>query len=284
MKIFLNEKPADITLDSEKTLGDVLSGIEQWVSPAGNRIRKISIDGKNIPVEDLGAAFGRELNDIERLDITVSSYRELAAEALNELAAVCVLFAEAPFEERSKIASNWENSPAAEFMSSSLNDIFELASVCFSGKGLSPADLAVLLTERLREIVDPQREIANCEPLLKKIAQRMEELPLDMQTGKDEAAADTINLFSKMGEKLFRILLIYKSEGLSLESFTPDNLPGQSFLEEFNTALTDISQAYRDKDTVLAGDIAEYELAPRILLLFNALKEVNISTIDITQP
>ena len=279
MEIFINEKPADITLDTEKTLGEVLQGIEQWISPTGNRIRSISLNGINVAIDDLGTAFEKDVKDIARLDIEVNSFRGLAAEALTELTGTCALFSGAAFEERAKIIESWEKSPAARFLTSDIPDIYNLAAGSFAGNGVSAQDLILIIEERLREIEDPKREIENSEALVKKIAQRMEDLPLDMQTGKDEMAAETIVLFSRMGEKLFRILYIFKSEGLSIDTFAVDNVPVMAFLDEFNKALGEITTAYKDKDTVLAGDIAEYELAPRILKLYSALKEAKISTI-----
>ena len=281
MEIFINKKRANIILDNEKNLGDILSGIEQWISPTGHRIKSLSLDGADIAAEKLVQVFNRDINDISRLDIAISSYRELAAEALEDLTASCALFTGASFEERANIVKAWGNSPASNFLSSDMPDIFHLASGSFAGNGISPQDLIILLDERLREIEDPELEIANSESLIKKISQRMEELPLDMQTGKDAAAAETIQLFSQIGEKLFRILFIFKSEGLVIGGFTIDNKPALDFLEEFNKALIDISGAYKDQDTVLAGDIAEYELAPRILRFFEALKAIKISDIQL---
>jgi len=95
---------------------------------------------------------------------------------------------------------------------------------------------------------------------------------LDMQTGKDLRAAETLQLFSQMAQKLFRIIYIHKTEGLSLETMTIDSLSVQTFFEEFNSALSELSEAYESRDTVLAGDIAEYELAPRFLKLYSFLK------------
>jgi hypothetical protein len=102
----------------------------------------------------------------------------------------------------------------------------------------------------------------------------MEELPLDMQTGKDQRAAETVQLFSQMGEKLFRIFFIQKSEGLSLDALTIDDLPARGFIKEFNAILEELSSAYKNHDTILVGDIAEYELAPRLVKLYTALKDV----------
>ena len=272
MDIFVNNKPADITLDTEKTLGDVLSGIEQWISPTGNRIKGISVNGRDLPEDELAAVFGRDIKDIKKLDITVSSWRELAAEALLILQNTCVLYENAAFDERAQIAAAWENSVAAQFLKTDIPDLSNLAGNALAGEGLSARDFTLRIDERLREITEPAQEIDRIEALVQSIVQRMEEFSLDMQTGKDRRAAETMQLFSQAGEKLFRIFFIHKSEGLSLETFLIDELPSRAFIGEFNAALRELSAAYESRDTVLAGDIAEYELAPRLLKFFNAIK------------
>jgi hypothetical protein len=45
-------------------------------------------------------------------------------------------------------------------------------------------------------------------------------------------------------------------------------------VEEFNSTLKELFSAYENRDTVLVGDIAEYELAPRLLKLFSAMKNI----------
>jgi len=272
MNISINDRPADITLDTEKTLGDVLSGIEMWLSPTGNRIQGISVNGQILGEDTLPASFGRDIKDIKKLDITVSSYRELAGEALGDLLETCTLYEDAAFTERPRIAEAWEKSVAARFLRTDISDMYDLAGRTLCGEGLSAQDLSIIINERLREIAGPVREICGCEELIKTVAARMEELPLDMQTGKDQRAAETIQLFSRTGEKLFRIFFILKSEGLSLDTFVIDELPGRTFIEEFNAALNELSAAYENRDTVLVGDLSEYELAPRLLKFFSALK------------
>jgi hypothetical protein len=274
MDIFINEKPADITLDTEKNLGDVMSGIEQWISPSGNRIRKICLDNKEISPDALGEAFCINVSEIKKLDVFVSPWRELAAESLGYLYETCILYDKTAFNERKQISAEWEKSPAAHFLMSDIPGIFHLAGRTLSGEGLSASDFSALIEERLREFTDPAGEIDKSGPNIKLIAERLEELPLDMQTGKDQRAAETIQLFSGMGEKLFRLFLIFKSEGLSSETFTIDDVSAKIFVEEFNAALKELSSAYESRDTVLAGDIAEYELAPRFLKFYTALKNI----------
>jgi len=273
MNICINDKPADITLNTEKTLGDVLAGIELWISPGGNRIHRVAVNGRDIPGDDLAKEFSMEIKDIKKLDIDVSSYRELAAEALISLHDTCSLYEQASFEDRSAVIKIWENSAAVRFLQSDIPDIYELAAGTFSGTGLTTTVLAALIEERLREITDPVHVIGSFDEPVKNITERMEELPLDMQTGKDQRAAETIQLFSGIGEKLFRIFYMLKKEGLSLDSFIVDDFPVRTFIEEFNAVLSELSAAYENRDTVLVGDLSEYELAPRLLKFFLALKK-----------
>jgi hypothetical protein len=274
MNIFINEKPADITLDTEKNIGEVISGIEQWLSPSGSRIRKISLDNKDISLDALEGAFSVAVSDIGRLDVFVEPWREFAAEALKDLYETCAVYNKAAFDERVNITAEWEKSPAARFLISDIPDVFFLAKRALSGEGLSAGDFAALVEERLRELAGPAEELDKSAASIELIAGRLEEFPLDMQTGKDQRAAETIQLFSKIGEKLFRIFFIFKSEGLYPEDFTIDGLPAKTFVEEFNSALKELSSAYESRDTVLAGDIAEYELAPRLTKLFSAMKNI----------
>ena len=281
MNILINNKPADITLNTEKTLGDVLAGIETWISSSGNRIRSISVDGTDVFEDTLPVLFSKNVREIGKLEISVTSWRELASQALFALLETCTCFGNAAFSEREEIANAWKNSAASRFMASDISDLHKLTEYMLKGEGLLAQDLGALVEERLREVSDPGRELNSAETLVKSIAERMELLPLDIQTGNDQRAAETIQLFSRMGEKLFRILFIRNSDGLSLETFTIADLPARTFLDEFNAALRELSAAYENKDTVLAGDIVEYELSPRFLNFFTALKETtkSVSTV-----
>ena len=279
MDIFINDRPADITLDTEKTLGDVLSGIELWVSSSGSRIMAISLDGQALPGDALSAVFDKDVNEVKKLDITVSAYRDLATEAFGLLLATCEFYRDASFEERPPIVQAWEQSAAAHFLQTDISDVYDSAARTFSGEGLPVTDIITLAEERLREILNPALEISGCEELVKSITERMERLPLDMQTGKDQLAAETMQLFTKACEKLFRIFFVLESEGFSLNSIVVDEITVRAFIEEFNAALTEISAAYANRDTVLVGDLSEYELAPRLLKFYSALKNFSEKTL-----
>jgi hypothetical protein len=273
MKISINGSPADITLETEKTIGDILSGMDKWLEGSGGRLSGLLIDGRKIGPAALGEAFGLSLDGIGSLDIAVSSWRELAAEALLGLGEICGAWGSLPFESRGEARKNWEESAAAAFLAAEIPDIYGFAARSFSGEGLSPEDLGSLVTERLRELEDPGEEISRAGGLVSSVAGRLEDLPLDIQTGKDGRAAETMQLFSRTAEKLFRLLFILKTSGLPPETLIIDNRSAKDFMAEFNSALKELSSAYENRDAVLVGDLAEYELAPRLIKFFTALKD-----------
>ena len=274
MEISINNKPADITIENEKNIGDVLVGFENWLKGSGSRVSGLYIDGSEIPIAGLPSAMERELSAIDKLDIRISSWDELAVEALGELTNVCNAYNNSSFEEREGIRKNWEESAAAAFMFEEIKDIFNYTDLAFSGDSLTFSDLLQLIDERIRELGEPQTELEKMEKPVMEIALRMEELPLDMQTGKDKRVTQTMQLFSQMGEKLFRLFRILRQPKDPSQPFAIDGQEAKQFLDDFNAVLGELNSAYKNQDLILIGDLAEYEMAPRLLKLFTALKDL----------
>jgi hypothetical protein len=134
----------------------------------------------------------------------------------------------------------------------------------FSGEGCSPQILSALYEERVRELRDPAGEMGRTAPLVDDICARLTEFPLDIQTGKDARAAETVNVFSGVAEKVFRIYRTLKIEGFPVAEIIIDNTPINDYITEFGNALKELLDAYERRDTVLIGDMAEYEMSPRL--------------------
>jgi len=133
--------------------------------------------------------------------------------------------------------------------------------------------LTALFEERLRELLDPAGEMSRTALLVDDICARLTEFPLDIQTGKDTRAAETVNVFSGVAEKVFRIYNTLKIEGYPVSEITVDNIPINDYITEFSKALKELLDAYEKRDTVLIGDLAEYEMAPRLRGLHAAVWE-----------
>jgi hypothetical protein len=268
MNITINGNPADIVLEAEKNVGDILAGLDGWLNGSGHRLSGLGIDGETADSASLEALFDRELAGIHTLDIRTSSFLELMAEALIYTRGDIEDFENADFEEKKILHTRWQNSPEALFLAGQIPDIYGWAEKTFSGEGLGPAELRGLIDERLREIGDPLGELNSAGPLIDGVARRLEDLPLDIQTGKDGRAAETVQIFSQIAEKIFRLFCLLKAEGLDTSAMKVDDIPIADYIEEFGVALRELIAAYETRDAVLVGDLAEYELAPRILRLY----------------
>jgi tellurite resistance protein len=278
MDISINGKAADITLESERTIGEVLSGMAAWLQSSGYRLNGLEIDGETVAGTDISAVFGRELGGIGAIDIKACSHSELALDALCEARTFLTAYTngESRGDEQRNIALLWRAAPAASFLREESARLFQDINAVFDLDGAEGAVKAArvipLVDERVRELVNPVEELGLIEGVVAGIAERLEELPVDIQTGKDGRAAETVNLFSGVAEKLFRLFYLIQAQGQDLSGILIGAFPVYDFLGEFSTALKELLAAYEGRDVVLVGDLAEYELAPRLRSFYGALK------------
>ncbi|MDR0878268.1 MAG: hypothetical protein LBN21_09455 [Treponema sp.] len=272
MNITINGKAADITLESEKTIGDILAALGDWLENSGFRLSGIDVDGQTIFSDVLEDAFDTDVSGVDNLDIRTSSLAELTAEALLKTRGDLAAYEDAPFGEKRDFAESWGNSPQAGFLAARIPELKDWADRTFSGVGMGAAELRGIIDERLRELTDPIGELNRAGPLIEELVVRLTDLPLDIQTGKDGRAAETIGIFSGAAEKVFRIFNLLKTQGFAVEELKAEGIPVADYVGEFGTALKELLAAYESKDSVLVGDLAEYELAPRLRSLYDAIR------------
>lgn len=77
MKLSVNGQAIDITLENEKTVGDVLKSFESEMEKNDATTVKIVLDGKEIASSDFDAILNKELTDSTTIDFGVVSKVEL---------------------------------------------------------------------------------------------------------------------------------------------------------------------------------------------------------------
>jgi hypothetical protein len=273
MNIRINGKAADIQPESEKTVGEILSALESWLEGTGHRLSGLGIDGKAVDADSMEVFFGMEIEGVDTLDVYTSSIAELYAECLSRLLEAIDGYEAAGFEERGPLAALWHGSPAAGLLAEQSPDLAGWTEKTFSGEGAGPRALRAAVEERMRELEDPAGELEKIGALVAEVCSRLEELPLDIQTGKDAKAAETTSYFSGVAEKVFRIYAALQAGGFPAGGIIVDGVPAIEFIEKFHSILKELLSAYEQRDTVLVGDIAEYEVAPRLRGLHAAVLE-----------
>jgi len=217
------------------------------------------------------ACLGRDIDTIDTLDIYTSSVTELYAECLFRVMEALDAYAAADFEVKGSVAVSWMESPSAKMLAEQNPGLFDWVTKTFSGEGSSPQAVRSVVEERLCELKMPMDEIDRASAIVAEVCARLEELPLDIQTGKDARAAETVSIFSGVAEKVFRIYGILESSGFPVGEIKVGDSPVTDYMAEFHAALRELLGAYEQQDSVLVGDLAEYEMAPRLRCLHAAV-------------
>ncbi|MCL1928359.1 MAG: hypothetical protein FWG07_06175 [Treponema sp.] len=286
MNIKINGKPADITLENEKTIGEVLAGIHQWLEGLGFSVSGLEIDGKSYGSLSLDAAMALSIDGISDIDIKTSGWADLLMEALTGTLDDLDSYEKTDANNRKSFAEHWKLSAPALFLKDQEKVLFNAVIKALEDASYGTSQTAIaavisLVTERIREIKNPIEEMKMLHPLTEEIAKKLEDLPLDMQTGKDGKAAETITIFSSLVEKIFRLIFLFNYYKTDIDSIGVPSMNGsekqnlKDYIGEFSAALKELISAFENKDTVLVGDLAEYELAPRLRCLSDALNGVN---------
>ena len=123
------------------------------------------------------------------------------------------------------------------------NDSISVKSVCADGIIMSLKELA-----------------GDFEPL----CSELEELPVLMQQNDDKKSFDIINRFAESFDILCHLATLSSLFPAKFEGKTIADKTLADFLKDFSPILTDFEDSLKNKDTVLTGDLAEYELKPRL--------------------
>ncbi|HSV91854.1 MAG TPA: hypothetical protein VLH81_02210, partial [Desulfobacterales bacterium] len=114
-------------------------------------------------------------------------------------------------------------------------------------------DLAGLLAEHVTRVADPSAAIAGSAAAVARLLPGLAGIAVQLQTGRDREAMAVVTDLCDAVQRL-----------LPLVAFLPRDPGRERLVAELNTALRDLLAAFEAKDTVLIGDLAEYEVAPRL--------------------
>jgi len=273
MNIRINNQPLDVRLEKEKTIGEVLSALEQWLTNSGHILCGLSIDGEAVKVSQIEEAFKKEIDSVKDIDIQTNSIAQLSASSLVTLLEDIKEYENLDFGKKAEFYDNWKETASGRFIELENQDIFALCGITFSNGAMDTASLASVTEERLREVTEPVKEFANIDPVLDEICLKLVDLPLDIQTGKDKKAAQTIQLFTAVTEKIFRVYYQIETQGFFDEKKTEKKEQIITQITEFTDVLKELLDAYEKNDSVLVGDLAEYEASVKIKEIYSAIME-----------
>jgi len=269
MIIKINGKPLDYTLSNEKTLIEIVAGLEQWLSNSGHRLSEISVDGQDVDASMVEEIFKKDIKTVKCIEVRTNSISELTTACIINLKRDIDKYEKLNFDEKVKFFENWQESAQAQYISEEMPELYAYFTDTFSKGNIPVQTLRAITEEAQREVIEPVKELENLEPILNEICNKLTDLPLNIQTGKDLLAAKTIEIFSSITEKILRIFNQLNIQGYLLQIEKAKKIAHD--FGDFKNILMELLEAYEKHDTIIIGDLAEYEASPKLKELYFAI-------------
>ncbi|MDR1627015.1 MAG: hypothetical protein LBT33_10805 [Spirochaetia bacterium] len=273
MEIFVNGEPVSFALENEKTLFEVFEAISGWAASIGARVCAFEVDGAGVEIPLPAKWAGLPLEGLARIAVSAEPEKPEGAHELEVLRDYFDFFEKAlAADDENALREILKEYPyVRKALEARLKDIFGSPAFgkdafLLARQGDAPFTQAekdamgtyvraagILVRDRLAEIVHPAQEAANVSRLLLAVKPALENVPVLLQSGRDREAMQGILSYTELALKAIRILS-RKHEGQEA---------CEVFCREFNGILNELTGAFEARDSVLIGDLFEYEIAPR---------------------
>ena len=290
----LNDEPFDVTIENEKTLNELYSGLSEWLIESGLEITGLVQDGQTLTLSNKSEWGKFILENITQLDITAISGSDRYISDLQTLYQYISLLQSAIKGKNDSLSSDlltelpYVTNTLDSFLSKkdlpkygtlSLNECISKFKQENTNKLENEYNLlqllnniSLILNTRIKEVTTPFTEIQNTAELLKGLIPGISDVSIMLQTGDDKKAMDSVLNFIDLSEKLIRIFPFLKEFGYT--DISKESLDSESFIDFYknlNSILVELVDAFNINDSILIGDLMEYEIAPRVNKLLEFL-------------
>lgn len=196
MRFYINGHEADITLDTEKNLGEVLKSFELECEKNNATTINVVVNGQVINPSDFDRFIDKPVDEIDTLELTTITEDDIVMSLQD-------------------IATNF----------STIMEDLKLISVQF-------------------------------------------------QNGQDKNALMTVTKLADNVDYFCKVTALTTLFPNRFEKMTIDGVNVQDFFTDFSSILTDFEDAFRNTDSVMLGDLAEYEITPRIESIITMINDI----------
>jgi len=266
-----------------QTIGDILAILDERAEAMGEIIVEVAVNGTALTPDELAEASNLAAAGDGTVALVSEPAADLKARALESLIELVHAAAEAMASGNAEASDSartaWESYRTAfgglfSAEEASFMDAFgERLAPDNTGATLKPLaeNLATFFGERLAELQNPAEAMMAAAKFFDSIKADLSEVPVRLQTGKDAEAMRTMVLAVELINKTVRIMpeFVRTSSSVPLEVEGTD-MP--EFYGALNGVLRELAQAFENKDGVLIGDLAEYEIRPRLESFYSAIR------------
>jgi hypothetical protein len=304
VRLTINDEDVSYSLEHEVTLGEVVHGVRAWLAAAGFVITALRADERDLLQAPDGSWGATRLAGVGVLavtathtgDIKIAHWRTvdrwlamLEEEMERPYEAAPIPEADAVRGARSPdlleellggLRRTLDGIAANPFLppGSDAGKRFEAA---FAGQTASMVrswtpesrkeavelvqHLRGFLRARLQDATHPRESLARCAGLLRGCMAEIREVSVLLQTGRDKTAMDIVIRFADSVQALMDLL-----------PFLPPDPERARLLTELTPVLRELVTAFGSRDSVLIGDLLEYEVAPRMERIAPLLEKAEI--------
>ena len=283
MEILVNREPLDFRLENESSVGEVIDGLADWLSSGSFAITSLDVNATSYAIHDRSSWENIAVTEVDELSVealplnrvdhttivALDEYCSLLKEAIETGATEPLgeLVAELPYV-RARLVQFFPSLAGPDGGADVLNDAdLEQARLPEEPRRTRLVEeidaLRTILASREREYRDPARELALTLGQLSASRDTLVEVPVQLQTGHQQAAMETVVTVTELLSRLMRLIPLVESA--AADDTLGIDVPGvRRFAEELAPQLVELSEAFEAQDTVLIGDLLEYEVAPRL--------------------
>jgi len=281
VQILIDNKSIDFTLEREKNSFEVITALSNWLNSSNMLISSASVNDKEYYINDKASLGKISIEKIDKISITTVTLKEFKfyqliliqdffktlhhlVEGKNKTGIKEYLAEYSTIKPHlESVIDRAYNSQGGGFIESiaekaefSENDLIDLRNF---------SDNIIFIAEnRKKEIILTMEELAKEKAWFENFLPELGNISVLMQTGKDSAAMEKIIEFIDFSKKLSRLMSYYNIDTgkIDLES-----------LSSYNKLLNELVEALSRSDSVLTGDLLEYEIAPAIEQFFDIMSD-----------
>jgi len=294
--IRINDQNLDFTIEKNETLGDVVKDIEAWLDGSDLVLYSVKHEDQNLLSQPYEEWAKTPHSEVGTLNVMVKHTRELTVLNLQTILEYLDLLKQAAAAGKGEllgelfsgfpalVESVRKHFPNPDATLQALVALFLHADAEeVLGWPEEKMQQAVKLIDlvsgnvsfRLQELQDPRAALETLSGDLKICIEEISEISILLQTGKDRQAMDTMVRFSELSQSLVRLVASVLTNSTDPEKQVTVGGRGlQDFYRDLNRILTELLEAFHANDSVLIGDLMEYEIAPRLEQLRTFLQEV----------
>ena len=281
MQILVNQERLDYDLEDESSLGEVIDELAAWLQSGKFAITSFDINDTTFAIHDRSSWQDIELSDVRELSVEAIPLAQADHATLIALDECCYLVTSAleqgnrdlieelaeelPYVQR-RLARFFPSLASTDGAISFCSDP-DLEAGRLPGASATEdiireiADLRTLIASREREYREPERELALSLGQLAGMTDLLIEVPVQLQTGAESAAMRTIITLTELMARVVRLVPMVVPGERPAEI---DMAGVRRFTEDILPQLTELKEAFEVLDSVLIGDLLEYEIAPRL--------------------